>query len=227
MNIYFYKLLIAKAHFIARSFRFHSISTHTCYKFEERFERFEIEKGIQPIGFTNVQRTKRFVRDREIFEIEGNRDREIQLYFDIKLRTMISTYALGYQLTHLDINLRTWISTYALGYQLTHFDIKLRTSISNYALRYQLTHSDIKLRTSISTYALRYQITHLDMNLRTSISNYALRYQLTHFDIKLRTSNINLRTSISNYTLRFQINRGVTIVVLKEIFLAFHSLIYG
>ena len=43
-------------------------------------ERFEIKRGILPRAPTNVQGTELLVRDREIFEIEGSRDREILLY---------------------------------------------------------------------------------------------------------------------------------------------------
>ena len=42
-------------------------------------ERFEIKRGILPGAPTNVQGTELRVRDREIFEIEGSRDREILL----------------------------------------------------------------------------------------------------------------------------------------------------
>ena len=42
-------------------------------------ERFEIKRGILPRAPTNVQGTELRVRDREIFEIEGSRDREILL----------------------------------------------------------------------------------------------------------------------------------------------------
>ena len=43
-------------------------------------ERFEIKRGILPRAPTNVRGTELRVRDREIFEIEGSRDREILLF---------------------------------------------------------------------------------------------------------------------------------------------------
>ena len=46
-------------------------------------ERFEIEKGVLPRAPTNVQGTELRVREREVFEIEGSRDREILLYFEM------------------------------------------------------------------------------------------------------------------------------------------------
>ena len=42
-------------------------------------ERFEIKREILRRAPTNVQGTEISVRDREIFEIEGSRDREILL----------------------------------------------------------------------------------------------------------------------------------------------------
>ena len=42
-------------------------------------QRFEIERGILPRAPTDVQGAELRVRDREIFEIEGSRDREILL----------------------------------------------------------------------------------------------------------------------------------------------------
>ena len=51
-------------------------------RYREKFETedFEIEKGYA-VFLGEISRDRTFVRDIEMFEIEGSRDRDRQLYF--------------------------------------------------------------------------------------------------------------------------------------------------